>query len=45
MPHSRRRYPAELKGKVALEALREEATMTDWPLAMMSTPQPREDAA
>ena len=29
MPRSRRKYPAELKAKVALEALREEATMTE----------------
>ena len=28
MPRKRRRYPAELKAKVALEALREEATMS-----------------
>ena len=27
MPRKRRSYPAELKAKVALEALREEATM------------------
>ena len=27
MPRRRRSYPAELKAKVALEALREEATM------------------
>ena len=29
MPQKRRSYPAELKAKVALEALREEATMTE----------------
>ena len=29
MPRKRRNYPAELKAKVALEALREEATMTE----------------
>ena len=29
MPRKRRSYPAELKAKVALEALREEATMTE----------------
>ena len=29
MPRKRRRYPAELKAKVALEALREEATMAE----------------
>ncbi len=29
MPRERRRYPAELKAKVALEALREEATMAE----------------
>ena len=29
MPRKRRKYPAELKAKVALEALREEATMTE----------------
>ncbi len=29
MPRRRRSYPAELKAKVALEALREEATMTE----------------
>ena len=29
MPRKRRSYPAELKAKVALEALREEATMAD----------------
>ena len=35
MPRKRRRYPAELKAKIALEALREESTMselaTGWP--------------
>ena len=29
MPRKRRSYPAELKAKVALEALREEATMAE----------------
>jgi len=29
MPRRRRKYPAELKAKVALEALREEATMAE----------------
>ena len=29
MPRTRRSYPAELKAKVALEALREEATMAE----------------
>ena len=29
MPRKRRRYPAELKAKVAVEALREEATMAE----------------
>ncbi len=29
MPRRRRKYPAELKAKVALEALREESTMTE----------------
>ena len=29
MPRKRRKYPAELKARVALEALREEATMTE----------------
>jgi transposase len=29
MPRKRRRYPAELKAKIALEALREEATMAE----------------
>ena len=29
MPRRRRSYPAELKAKVALEALREEATMAE----------------
>ena len=29
MPQKRRSYPAELKAKVALEALREEATMAE----------------
>ncbi len=29
MPRKRRKYPAELKAKVALEALREEATMAE----------------
>ena len=29
MSRKRRNYPAELKAKVALEALREEATMTE----------------
>ena len=29
MPRTRRKYPAELKAKVALEALREESTMTE----------------
>ncbi len=29
MPRKRRKYPAELKAKVALEALREESTMTE----------------
>ena len=29
MPRKRRSYPAELKAEVALEALREEATMTE----------------
>ena len=29
MPRKRRSYPVELKAKVALEALREEATMTE----------------
>ena len=29
MSHKRRSYPPELKAKVALEALREEATMTE----------------
>lgn len=29
MAHKRRKYPPELKAKVALEALREEATMTE----------------
>ncbi len=29
MPRKRRSYPAELKAKIALEALREEATMAE----------------
>ncbi len=29
MPRKRRKYPPELKAKVALEALREEATLTE----------------
>ena len=29
MPRKRRKYPPELKAKVALEALREESTMTE----------------
>ena len=29
MPRKRRQYPPELKAKVALEALREESTMTE----------------
>ncbi len=29
MPRKRRSYPAELKAKIALEALREEATMSE----------------
>jgi transposase len=29
MPRRRRKYPPELKAKVALEALREESTMTE----------------
>ena len=29
MPRKRRKYPAELKAKVALEALREEATLSE----------------
>ena len=29
MPRKRRSYPAELKAKVAVEALREEATMAE----------------
>ena len=29
MPRKRRKYPAELKAKVALEALREEATLAE----------------
>ena len=29
MPRKRRSYPVELKAKVALEALREEATMAE----------------
>ncbi len=29
MPRRRRKYPAELKAKVALEALREESTMAE----------------
>ena len=29
MPRKRRNYPAELKAKVALEALREEATLAE----------------
>ena len=40
MPRKRRRYPAELKAKVALEALREETTMagTGGPLRCASEP-------
>ena len=35
MPRKRRSSPAELKAKVALEALREEATMAEWRPATM----------
>ena len=38
MPRKRRSYPVELKAKVALEALREEATMTE--LASRYTSEP-----
>ena len=37
MPRKRRSYPAELKAKVALEALREERRWPSWPLGTTST--------
>ena len=38
MPRKRRSYPAELKAKVALEALREEATMAELAAAYGNRP-------
>ena len=40
MSRKRRNYPAELKAKVALEALREEATMTELACGWRITTQP-----
>ena len=41
MPRKRRSYPAELKAKVALEALREEATMAELAARYDVHPNPR----